>query len=318
MKTLRGEFEQHFGQMDANARRLLASVWKNTGRLAQMAALVSQRRGVHVSPEDLEEQLELEAFEYSFAHAIAKQAKTILFPGEQADVFLRLARTYRDELDFRLPFDDLLLQFARPVQITVDGVADQLIALLLQQQVMTEEGIARARAIYELRRLAGTHMTLPSVEPEMVVNNLIAVFGDRAIRKITWLGGKTEIFETSDKDDLETTLLSIRDLAVACIGYINCENIYLHREEVPEKVSRKREAKGKSRLEPYYVCRIRGVQYDSAGHVGTGAEHGHRYDVRGHFRKLESGKTTWVRPHQRGLKHELYIPKTYVVDRRQP
>ena len=71
------------------------------------------------------------------------------------------------------------------------------------------------------------------------------------------------------------------------------------------------------RLEPYYVCRIRGVQYDSAGNpAGEGSKHGIRYDVRGHFRRMTNGKTTWVRAHQRGLANELYIPKTYVVDKK--
>ena len=62
------------------------------------------------------------------------------------------------------------------------------------------------------------------------------------------------------------------------------------------------------------MCRIRGVQYDSEGYEkGAGVKHGIRYDVRGHFRRLETGKTIWVRPHQRGLQNELYVPKTYVV-----
>ena len=53
--------------------------------------------------------------------------------------------------------------------------------------------------------------------------------------------------------------------------------------------------------------------------------HGHRYDVMGHIRfgrhLLRDGKQKytleWVRPHQRGLRHELYIPATrrYTGDR---
>ena len=49
---------------------------------------------------------------------------------------------------------------------------------------------------------------------------------------------------------------------------------------------------------------------------GPGGEHGYRYDVAGHLRygrhRLADGSyrltTEWVRAHQRGLKHELYIP----------
>ena len=93
------------------------------------------------------------------------------------------------------------------------------------------------------------------------------------------------------------------------------KNVYLEKQgEVPEAVNRKREAKGKSRLEPYYVCRIKGVQYDSHA-TGEGAKHGIRYDVRGHFRRLDTGKTIWVRSHQRGLANELYVPKVYKVEK---
>lgn len=53
--------------------------------------------------------------------------------------------------------------------------------------------------------------------------------------------------------------------------------------------------------------------------TGTGRSHSYRYDVIGHLKlgrhHLKDGsireKVEWVRPHQRGLKNELYIPGTY-------
>jgi hypothetical protein len=150
------------------------------------------------------------------------------------------------------------------------------------------------------------------------INQLLMVFGDLNVRKLTWASGKNEAFEIIQAtDELAKSWSQVKNLAIACIGYINCENIYLHREgDVPEAINAKRERKGKSRLEPYYTCRIRGVNYDGPVNKGSGVEHGFRYDVRGHFRRMDNGKTTWVRPHQRGLKHELYIPKVYTVDRK--
>jgi len=69
------------------------------------------------------------------------------------------------------------------------------------------------------------------------------------------------------------------------------------------------------RVEPTVVRRYEGRQAGSPDKV----THGYRYDVRGHLRKgkhkLRDGSykynVEWVPAHQRGLKHELYIPKIH-------
>jgi hypothetical protein len=73
---------------------------------------------------------------------------------------------------------------------------------------------------------------------------------------------------------------------------------------------------------PWHVVYVEpktGVKGTPGG--GEGAEHGYRYDVIGHLRcgrhKTKDGyreTIEWVSDHQRGLKHELYIPKTYQVE----
>jgi hypothetical protein len=54
--------------------------------------------------------------------------------------------------------------------------------------------------------------------------------------------------------------------------------------------------------------------YRSGEGEGSGVKHGHRYDVAGHFRRLPDGRLIWVRPHQRGLAHELYVPSVRKVE----
>ena len=150
---------------------------------------------------------------------------------------------------------------------------------------------------------------------EGVLNNVVVVYDSGDWDRFGWMSEDHSEFVMSPEEEANDFFLLLKRLAVACIGYINCENVYLHEEgKVPDKVNRKREAKGKSRLEPYYTCRIRGVNYDSVA-TGTCVAHSIRYDVRGHFRKLTTGKTTWVRPHQRGVHNELYVPKTYKVEK---
>lgn len=265
------------------------------------------------------------------AYSIASEAQTIIFSADQADVFQRTPQDYADTLEYRLPFRDVLIQFDRPVSVSeplpmlspspARRSLDKITALLLRQVPLTYERFQEEvrQAIDEARRFGVTDFhpqVAPQTEGEFFNNVVVVVFETGHVIRFTWTSEslhETPFGDLEMDQEWQDAYRYYRTLAVTCIGFINCENVTLHREGVPEKVNRKREAKGKSRIEPYYVCRIRGVTYDSEGRTGIGVEHGHRYDVRGHFRRLGTGQVTWVRPHQRGLKHELYIPKTYIV-----
>jgi hypothetical protein len=231
------------------------------------------------------------------------EAKTVIFSADQVEIFLRLSADYTETLEYILPFPIVFLQFDRPVFTALPD-----------------------RGIVALWAMA---LSQPDDKPSSdtaFINNACFAWFTEASNTVDHKGKMTAFafaWEANEQQSIHCEhglidgAISLKSLAIACIGYINCENIYLHKEgEVPDKVNRKREREGKKILEPYYVCRIRGVQYDSNGQpTGEGTHHGFRYDVRGHFRKLATGKTTWVRPHQRGLQNELYIPKTYVVER---
>ena len=55
-------------------------------------------------------------------------------------------------------------------------------------------------------------------------------------------------------------------------------------------------------------CRVTGSGEPTCRHVSF------RFDVRGHWRNLSDGRTVWIRPHQRGVEHDLYRPKAYKVE----
>lgn len=262
--------------------------------------------------------------------SITQHAKTVLFRADQAQVFTSVHETYFDSLDYKLPFDKVFLQFDRPVVLeyqkrSADDIdRGKLIAIALDQTEVTEaEMEADQGKVYENYKNLNINFSPKfydfqyDEQGRAVVNKILFLYEDWGFEKVSWQSKCTD----ESLEDFEPARASIvarwKNVAIACIGYINCENVHLERiQQVPEAINAKRERKGKSRLEPYYICRIRGVQYDSTDPTGTGTKHGIRYDVRGHFRRLQTGKTTWVRPHQRGLTNELYVPKTYLVDRR--
>lgn len=249
---------------------------------------------------------------WSNALHVLLNAQTIVIETEQLKIFDSIRKTTYDALEYRLPFEKVFLQLSDSYSTTIEGVDANLGGFLLSQQPYTRSDYVKEG---EARKAQG-RSPFPleaNIKDDFFINTMFvtAWSNDRKfyLSKSIWHSDDFhhEIYGNDESD-------RFRYLAIACIGYINCDNVYLHREgEVSDKVNRKREAKGKSRIEPYYVCRIRGVNYDSVA-TGTGATHSIRYDVRGHFRKLSTGKTTWVRPHQRGVHNELYVPKVYKVD----
>lgn len=264
-----------------------------------------------------DDEIQSSALEHAMFIKIAHDARPILFSAEQADVFSKIPH-YAEAIDFRLPFSDLFLQFSRPIKIgyTPRGEHDidrcSLLAVAIRQESHTRQEIDEQIIVDS--RYGKLSIDLPQDGDTIFVNTISLVYEDMGTESIKWASGGDQVFSFDD-ETRRNAVLHWKNVIVSCIGYINCENIYLEKQgEVPEAVNRKREAKGKSRLEPYYVCRIKGVQYD--GHAtGEGSKHGIRYDVRGHFRRLETGKTIWVRPHQRGLTNELYVPKVYKVSK---
>jgi hypothetical protein len=75
---------------------------------------------------------------------------------------------------------------------------------------------------------------------------------------------------------------------------------------------------------PWHVVRVQPKMIRGKSEtVGeSGIKHSYRYDVIGHLRfnrhKVKDGyreTIEWVSDHQRGLENELYIPKTYKVEK---
>lgn len=232
--------------------------------------------------------------------SVMVHAQTILFPAEQAAVFTELSHEYTDSLDYRLPFDQVLIEFIAPVEVA----GRQLLGIALSQDTFNRD---------EFNQFV-TERNMEIIDPPAVLPDntelhlAIGIYTDSTSRTTWQVANRQSLFDTSED-------ATIKNLAIACVGYINCENITLERQAVDPAINRKRDAKGKRRIEDYYLCRIRGVQYESDGQGEASGRHvGFRFDVRGFFRRLQSGRTIWVRPHQRGLQHEKYIPKVYKVD----
>lgn len=251
--------------------------------------------------------------------SLSKDAKVISFSSQQANVFLGLIGKYKEPLDFRLPFEKVFLMFDEPLEMDYslrsehDIDRGKLMCVALHQFEATEkEWNERASG-----KLDSMHW-VPSFDVDggkALINSAAFVYSDFGIDRWSWQSYDNS-HSLSGNDLTRTVAMNTwRSVVIACIGYINCVNVNLEMTGfVKESVNAKRESKGKSRLNPYYVCKIVNKNSESIG-TGTGSHHQIRYDVRGHFRRYDDGKTIWVRPHQRGLENEIYVPKIYRLEK---
>lgn len=238
---------------------------------------------------------------------VAREAKVILFSTEQALALKpALDRFAEDLVEYRLPFPCVMLQFSEPIPETA------LLPAAEQTPEMKQLGI-------EDDRILALLLAQETGEDGRLVNSASAWFASTTANRVSWREDERahlRILPGTGRatEDERRNKERIRNLAIACITYINCENITLEKQAVAEKINRKRARDGKRVLEDYYVCRLRPGKGESAAADDAGHGPGFRYDVRGHFRRLPDGKLTWVRAHQRGLAHELYKPKVYKAE----
>ena len=118
----------------------------------------------------------------------------------------------------------------------------------------------------------------------------------------------------------ERTVLSYSSLLSWTLTYMMSKGIEIAEERLP-RAMRRREQK-KDIPKPWHIVQVEPRLRTSGGDGEMEGQqrsaHNIRYDVIGHLRciqrKNEDGTTSnsfvWVRPHQRGLANDIYVPKT--------
>ena len=255
----------------------------------------------------------LQRMDFQVTKEIADFAQTILFSADQALALRPALEDFGERVEYRLPFPMVILQFDHPIPerefFELERVDESDPALLRRMAAhwaaagLTLHGWEPAQG----DAVAALLLHQGETDAGEVYNQAVAWFVSTAANRVYWVGTDLRYIDPTLQRN-EENKRTLRNLAMACVAYINCVNLELTRHETPEKVNRKRAAKGKRVLDPYYTIDVRPEYRREGEDGGHGSQHGHRYDVRGHFRRLQDGRLTWVRPHQRGLSHDLYIP----------
>lgn len=240
-------------------------------------------------------------------YTVVMDAKTILFPAQQAEVFAELSSDYSERLDYALPFDQTLIEFEYPIKMH----DRELLGIGVSFDIFDKDDF---ETYFKKNRITIEYPVygLPADDlPEHAeLHRAFGIFRNGKCTRAEWDVRDRSTFFVNEKTEDAT----IKNLAIACVAYINCENVTLSKVVADPTINAKRKSKGKRQIEDYYICRIRGVQYESDPVDKTDRHVSFRFDVRGHFRRLEDGRMTWVRAHQRGVKNEIYRPKIYKAE----
>jgi hypothetical protein len=196
----------------------------------------------------LDESGRIEFADLLSTYSVAQTAQTILFSTAQALALVPALERFTEHIEeYRLPFPCTLLQFTEPfgesqllpypldddTPPTAQPGEDRILALLLSQHE-TAEGT--------LLHTAG------------------AWFQSKSVSRVVWSDGDipphTADHDRPDAAQRLANKVRLRNLAIACIAYIHCENITLERQAADAKLNRSRLSKGKKPFDDYYLCRL--------------------------------------------------------------
>jgi hypothetical protein len=241
-----------------------------------------------------------------------------LFSADQVRALRPALERFGSSIDYRLPFPDVIFQFDRPIPehefFAVERPHQSDAAYLAEiAEVWRQSGVAPHGWIPETGDAVSALLLHQHEEQGVVHNQVVAFFLSTALNHVYWKG--TDLVWLPDADrTFENNKRTLRNLALACIAYLNCINLTLVRQSPPEKVQRRRAKEGKPLLPSYYTIEVAAAYRHTGEASETGGKHGFRYDVRGHLRRLPDGRLIWVRPHQRGIENEFYVPGVRVVE----
>lgn len=276
--------------------------------------------------------------DFMVAESIAVEAQTVIFSADQAIALRPALSRFADQPFFKLPFPRMIIQFDQAIPETVffEDEPDHW----LNDPRLSEDREVLLKNIQTLDAYQERGLNPLLADDDAVIAilisqhddicNAIAWFTSGEIQRVLWKSSNTLDFtkyinpkEQRVKPELaQKNKQQLQFLAMACVFYLNCKNISLEKIAADPKVNAGRIKRGKRPLPDYHVIKVVKTHYDLEESTKeetekTGRHVSIRFDVRGFFRRVGDG-AIWVRPHQRGLANERYVPKIYKVEKHDP
>lgn len=285
-----------------------------------------------------------------FAHTLS-EATVFKFDRDLASYFYKKGfknKKLDNAIEFHLPYPKVFLDFDGIVDVKLGGVgtpnyrptseedlytpetADQLRGLLLREAKIDSVADTVVYAVWNDYNISSFYLNSQNINTfyysQMIGCAEICslpqkhkgMYGGHPLCSGT-LGSLP--FESCSHAKAFGRLIS---LAVNCVQYINSINVErIYHPGRPAGGGKSRKKKQKRPLAPYYTLRIKegqAVKVRSDYASGSGRTVSRPYTVRGHFRRLASGRTVWVRAHVRGVaamkRREMALKRYDVVPRK--
>lgn len=237
--------------------------------------------------------------------------KRIIFDTNQALLFLDISNEIPNSIEkVQPPFNDFYLEFTKPISI------------FHPKDENNSEDICRTHGLgYNLEGDLGKITFFETFDE----------FGDETIfPPVNYFDIKTKKLvipehnyhpehEIYDEISMIQRTKCVNLFHWMCL-YMMAKSVNIIEEPVSRQVRRYHERKNTPLPKPWHKIIVdpKVFKNHKPGKHEEGTEHRYRYDVIGHLRIQKRNGiewVEWVQPHQRGLKNELYIPKTYVVNK---
>jgi hypothetical protein len=260
---------------------------------------------------------------YSRIHAVLvhENTKRVLFDSRQASEFakngIQMPASAAEKI--QLPFDQFYLEFTEPITLALQepGFNEQAHALLI---AALPHGNLQVTMFLQDKSPTGEEVFVDRswfVNPEWKAFSRATLMKEDPDPSIIPYADGNELIVAGEKPDYpdrhigwwERVIEHYTTLVQWIVVYMMAKSIEIVEE--PLSRSARRRLERQSIPNPWHIVRVepRFVKRTNGSTEDVGSSHGYRYDVMGHLRFKTNGTVEWVRPHQRGLQHELYIPK---------
>jgi len=257
-----------------------------------------------IKKEELKDPLLADEFKVQDTFLEVQNFKRILFDVNQAMVFMKYASEQPKQIEkIKTPFDDFYLEFTRPI--------NRIISMTQFEQTNLRSLNLNAIGFNKIDdNTAKLTLFNTFSEFDTTFYSLVVIF-DLNTRKIITDSDPRSVADTEASNE-------ILNFFYWCCFYMMAKSVNIIVDGPTRQQRRYNERKNIPMPEPWHKVVVDPkIIRKRQGETGTGRTVGHRFDVIGHLRITKYNgveEVIWVQPHQRGLKNEIYIPKTYVVE----
>jgi hypothetical protein len=280
--------------------------------------------------------------------------KRLIFDARQAQVFDDIGEftLETDTAKIKPPFEHFFLEFTEPILLKAqeEGYTDWLRGFIFWSNldvvtIRESKDVRRVEYIHKLTMffkdehgdwVDRTFSLSQKFEP-LVTRHSTGIDKDMAeglgiVRGVPlpdWVGDDFVVSGFQDPDNprsptwWENCIQSYTSLFLWMNSYMMAKSVKIQEIPLSRQIRRAAEREGKI-PNPWHMVKVEPKHTKGKAEMvgGEGKEHGYRYSVIGHIRKGRHKRKDgtyaegieWVEAHERGLKHELYIPKTYKVE----